>query len=101
VTTASRSICIGDKTFGSWQARIGAADIRSAGCARHHRAELHQLRDLHRAGKRRMMAWLDGLMVRRVERDELEAAGIDPRSTCSANTPAELQQLLTQSKETH
>lgn len=70
-------------------------------CALYRTPSLHLLRDLHRAGKRRMMAWLDGLMVRRVERDELEAAGIDPRSTCSANTPAELQQLLTQSKETH
>lgn len=43
----------------------------------------------------RVMRWLDALRVREVVEDELQTMGLDPRSVMGANTPEELERLLT------
>jgi len=63
-------------------------------CALYRTPSLHLLRDLHRAGKRRMMAWIERLNVRQVDESDLTVAGINPLAPLGANTPQELRELL-------
>jgi len=64
-------------------------------CALYRTTSLQTARETIGEGKKSLFAWLEKLKVREVTEDELRAAGIKRRACLGANTPEELQALLT------
>lgn len=63
-------------------------------CALYRASAFQMIKTVCAEGQQSLMAWLDALWVETVDETQIRAAGVDPRSLVSADTPAAFEQLV-------